>query len=330
MRSRIILHIGRNKAGSTSIQDACLASRDRLALQGIGYGLFGHLWDSDNKLPGWRTFDALADHALRFPERSWLVSNEFMSAWPTDYTREAERALRRCDVRIVAYVRRYDQWVRSAYAEDTRTGLNRQDIDIYLAHMRPRVSALPNLRDWAECFGWERMRVRSLDPADLVGADLLTDFAEAIGLNGPLAHVRPGNVAPHWIELEVIRALAGQCPEPDGTGYDRAIIRPLADLLRRIGGDPPDAPYLTADQIDGLLALYNADVETLGHHGQALTPIADRPTPRNYLPGLARIPDDIMMAFFEAAAAADFASALPEAAHAAARLAIDRRRDGAR
>jgi hypothetical protein len=322
-RPRIVLHIGRNKVGSTTIQEACFASRGRLAEKGFGYGLIGHLWQSRDELPGWMTFDALADHADSSSDICWIVSNEFMSAWPIEFTREAHRALNRFDVTVLAYVRRYDHWVRSAYAEDTKAGVNRRDIDAYLDHMRPMLSVLPNLEGWAKCFGWEHMRVRSLDPVDLAGGDLIADFSHAIGLDRPLDPVRNSNVAPHWIELELIRAVANLHVEGEREGRNSDVVGPLVTLLRSAMTSEPDIPYLTTDQSSGLLAIYNADIDVLRRHGQSVTPVAALPLPRTFLPALAQAPKGLVRAFFDAAAEPDFVSRYPLSSRTAADLASD-------
>jgi hypothetical protein len=118
-----------------------------------------------------------------------------MSAWTDEFTREAGRALSDCDVKVIAYLRRYDEWARSAYAEDTRRGMNRRSIDEYIEYLWPRISAMPNLSCWAECFGWDRLRVRSVHPADLIGTNLLTDFAQTIGAPMGLAPIPERNTA---------------------------------------------------------------------------------------------------------------------------------------
>lgn len=319
-RPRVLLHIGRNKAGSTTIQHACAHGGAVLAAHGIGYGMFGHLWNSTPDLPGWLTFDQLAAHAAGHPDRTWLVSNEFMSAWPADWTREAGRALAGCEVTVIAYLRRYDEWIRSAYAEDTRCGMNGRSIDAYIDYMQPRISAMPNLSDWAGCFGWSRLRIRSTHPDDLIGGDLLTDFSHAIGAASGLPRVADRNRAASWTELELARRITVQGSDEERSESDPSALLALAELMRALDPDPAPVEYLSPEMRAGLQALYRADADVLRSLGQTIT-APDEPAPdRPFEPGFERIPADLRNRFFAAARDPAFAEVHPEAAHAARRM----------
>ena len=317
-RPRIVLHVGRNKAGSTTIQHYCLQARDRLAARGIDYLLFGHLWNSVPGVPGFMTFGELVAHATARPDHVHLVSNEFMSAWPDEYTRDARASLAGCDVRILFYVRPYAPWLQSAYAEMTRKGKSRIDIDAFLDRQLPLVSALPNLRCWADCFGWENMHVRSLDPADLHRGNLLADFAHAIGADAPDA-VAPQNSSPHWLELELIRALTEKESEEEWGGAAREEVMPLAEIMREAAAAVPQTPYLTLGQRDALTRLFNEDVAAIRREsGIVLSPAPAASGPeRSFVPSLDHIPAAAADRFFAMAAAPQFAERFPAAARRA-------------
>src|SRR5579859_7868096 len=183
---RIYLHIGRNKAGSTSLQDFFLARRETLAAAGLRYCLFGHLKDSVPGVLGFQTQFELAADARAGTERAYLVSNEFMFGWPLEYTASMASGLAGLDVRIIAYIRPYGAWICSAYADAVKNGENSRDFDRYLDWMAPRISAGPYLEGWGEAFGWDRVRIRSLDPGDLAGGDLIGDCLTALGLDPAL------------------------------------------------------------------------------------------------------------------------------------------------
>lgn len=272
-------------------------------------------------MPGWATFDALAAHAQAHPETTWLVSNEFMSAWPDAFTQEAARALSGCDVFIVAYIRRYDQWIRSAYAEETRAGMNCRDIDHYVDHMRSGISALSNLQGWASRFGWERLRVRSLHPADLVGGDLLADFGHAIGLGEFLTPTVSHNVSPGWMELELIRRLTQCNAAQEWGGADPEAVLPLAALIGAIQDIPSDTAYLSENQLDDLQQDFNRDANILRSRGQLVSPVTDAEKPRTFVPAFEQIPAKVREVFFARARTQDFTVQHPVAAQAAARLA---------
>ncbi len=321
---RIYLHIGRNKAGSTSLQDFFLAERERLAAAGLRYCLFGHLHDSVPGVLGFPNQLALADHVRTAPERTYLVSNEFMFGWPLDYTDSMATWLAEFDVRIIAYIRPYGAWIRSAYADAVKNGENSRDFDRYLDWMRSRISAWPYLQGWGEAFGWDRIRIRSLDPRDLAGGELLGDCLTALGLDPALATgARRSNQAPDWPVVEMLRQLIPRDDEAGWRPEDRRIADPLRGLMTDCLAETPVPPieYLTAAQAQSLVELYNRDLDRLAERtGVALQP--ERPTGRDRgaAPDFQQIPADLRARWAARAAVPAFVRDHPEAAAAAVRL----------
>jgi hypothetical protein len=319
----VILHIGRNKAGSTSIQDFCLEHRAELLRQGVDYVLFGHVADSQPGAPGFAGFGELADYIRGDPGPRRLVSNEFMFGWPDAFTDSAAADLAGLDVQVLAYLRPYDDWLVSAYAEETRRGMNMRDIDAYADWLAPRISAWPHLRKWGECFGWDRLQIRVFSRRTLLGGDLLSDFFEAAALQ-PIPHaMRARNVSPHWIELELMRSLAERNGETEWSGVSPAVAVPLADALRPLLGRAPPAAYLTLAQRRRLVELYNQDLARIAEAGGPRLPAAPPPAgeERAFVPALDQAPRDLLAAFFEQVGATSFAQAHPEAARRARALA---------
>jgi len=322
MAPRIHLHIGRNKAGSTSLQDFFLAQRAALADSGLCYCLFGHLWDSVPGVPGFRTQFDLADHARAGAERAYLVSNEFMFGWPLEYTHSMAAGLAGFDVRIIAYIRPYGGWICSAYADAVKNGENSRDFDRYLDWMMPRISAWPYLQGWGEAFGWDRIRIRSLDPRDLTGGDLIGDCLGALGLDpAPARGARRSNQAPDWPVVEMLRRLITRDDEAGWQPEARRIADPLRALMETCLAETPVAPiaYLTAAHSAYLADLYNRDLDRLAEHtGVALQP--DHPTARERgaVPDFLQIPEGLRSRWIAGAAAPEFRRDHPEAAAVAA------------
>jgi hypothetical protein len=321
---RIYLHIGRNKAGSTSLQDFFLDRREALAAAGLRYCLFGHLKDSVPGVLGFATQFDLADHARTGAERAYLVSNEFLFGWPREYTDSMVDGLAGFDVRVIAYIRPYGAWVRSAYAEDVKWGLNRRDFDQYLDVLAPRISAWPYLEGWGEALGWDRLRVRSTDPQDLTGGDLIGDCLTALSLDPDLASgAKRSNRAPDWPVLEMLRALI---ETDDETGWDavghraaRSLQALLEDCLTE--SEPPATEYLTVEQARWLADLYNGDLDHLARRtGVTLRREQPSGSGRAALPCFELIPDSVRRRWAERAATPEFHRAHPEAAAAVERL----------
>ena len=322
-RPRIVLHIGRNKAGSTTIQDACLGERPALSAQGVDYVLFGHLAASREDTPGFPTFETLRAHAIAHAGRTLLVSNEFMFGWPDAFTEAAAGVLRDCDVQILAYVRRYDDWIVSAYAEETRKGMNLRDIDAYVDWMGPRISAWPYLSKWAEGFGWDALRVRPLDARALRGGELMSDFAEALGVAPFQGSPRPSNPSPHWLELELVRRLAERNGDTEWSGVGHAEAEPLLAELRPLLDGVESASYLRRQTRSRLLALYAADLARIAEAaGDVLAAPAPAEGPEAArAPCFEHAPAALLDAFFARTTDAGFGARHPEASARAARMA---------
>jgi len=324
MGPRIHLHIGRNKAGSTSLQDFFLAQREALAASGLRYCLFGHLWDSVPGVPGFKTQFDLADHARAGAERAYLVSNEFMFGWPLEYTHSMAAGLAGFDVRIIAYIRPYGSWICSAYADAVKNGENSRDFDRYLDWMLPRISAWPYLQGWGESFGWDRIRIRSLDPRDLAGGELIGDCLAALGLDpAPARCARRSNQAPDWPVVEMLRRLITRDDEAGWTPEARHIADPLRVLMEACLAETPVSPigYLTTAQSAQLADLYNHDLDLLAEHtGVALQPDHPGGRPRIAIPDFTQIPEDLRTRWTARATTPAFRHDHPAAAAAAAEI----------
>ena len=319
----VFLHIGRNKVGSTTLQDFFLAHRVALDAGGVRYALFGHLKDSVPGVVGFGHQDELAAYVRAHPDRTILVSNEFLFGWPREYTEGMISGLRGLDVRVIAYIRPYDAWLASSYAQDVRNGESRRDFDQYLDWVRPRLSAWPYLEAWGEGLGWDRVRVRSIDGKVMGWTDLVPDCLGAIGLDPALGtKARPSNQAPHWATIELLRTLIDRDLEEawDTAGLARA--QPLRELFEAcLAARPepvPKAQYLTPGQANELIALYNRDIAEIGRRtGFALAPQLPSHLPaRLRLPAFDQVPIDILRDFRARATAPDFVRNYPQAAAA--------------
>ncbi|WP_158915215.1 class I SAM-dependent methyltransferase [Caulobacter sp. S45] len=261
----IYLHIGRNKAGSTTLQNAFTDGHLELREAGVHYVNFGHLAHSDPRIEGFATAPCLAAH-VRKTQETVLVSNEFMSAWDDAYTWAVAEALAGLEVRVLVYLRDYTQWLPSLYAEAVKTGSETRDFDVYADAMTPRVSAWPMLETWAAAFGWSNLRVRALDTRSLEGGDILSDALHALGVpaewRGRFGS-RQSNASPGWIALEMIRAARRSIGQEAWDGYAPAVVR-LAELLPSSPTPAqPEAGYLEPERARRLADAYDLDLTNI-------------------------------------------------------------------
>ena len=324
-RPRIILHVGRSKAGSTTIQDFCRAARQELAAHGVDYVMFGHLKDAEPGIPGFGNFEELAAFTATNPGRTVLVSNEFMFAWPIEFSRSGAAALTGYDVKIVIYLRPYDSWVQSAYTEETRHGRNVRAIDGFMDGYPLRTSAWGYLEGWGESFGWDRLHLGSLAPGGLEGDDLMIDFAHALGVPPASVPVPRRNTAPSQAVLELARRLAAGNSEVDWYRVDRAEADPLIAVMAEVSAGGPQTPYSTLAQRRELIDLYNADLGRIVRHGGPRLPPAPPPTgaEREFEPSFERIAPQTLDAFFATTLSPAFGERHPAAASRARELAAE-------
>ena len=280
-RAELYLHIGRNKAGSTTLQNHWLGHLEALRRSGVEYALFSQPSPPGGGVPSLPSHLELiafvqAQAPIHHgPRASVLISNEGICCFLDPFGQGMARDLAASvDLDVLFYMRPYRTWVVSSYGFDMRIGLTGADFDRYLETLWPTVSVWPVLATWGEAIGWDRMRVRSLDPRDLVGGDLRRDGDAAIGVSLPIEETAShDNGSTSWITVELMRALVGA--EVDGNGRHPDLT--LEDILRTgdvidhyvltglqaLGETSGRRDYLTAAQSRALTDLYNRDLDRL-------------------------------------------------------------------
>jgi hypothetical protein len=317
---RLFLHIGRNKAGSTTLQDYFAANTELLASHGIGYGLYSHACGSVPGLPNLPSHHDIIRHCRANPGQALLISNEIISSFWPHMIDELARDLAALDTKILLYVRPYRDWIRSSYAFDVRIGINGRNIDAYQQYIAPRTSFWPCLEALARRFDWDRIRVRSTVRQDLIDGDLVADALSAIGIAPPAptaAHAFR-NAMPGWMTTEAKRLIIGKDESPGWTPASLKLAATAGVLVNEAvaacGLGDLDAVYLAPAQAEHLAEWYNRDLERLrAASGTVLTPDnASGAPPRPFVPAAAHIPQPVLRHVVNRAADADIATAHPE------------------
>lgn len=206
-----ILHLGVMKTGTTSIQHAFNVRRDTLLAHGVCYprspGAQAHylfpaslaptfanhpgltpLWLGMDPLlcmdNFWAAFGAEMA-ALPDTVHQIIISSETFSTLlqtPDQVAAVAARLAPWCTrVRVIVYIRRQDQFRASLYSQLLREGLA---VHPELPIDRPAADYyLPMLTRWASVFGQSAITPRIYDRAELVGGDVVTDFATLCGID---------------------------------------------------------------------------------------------------------------------------------------------------
>jgi len=272
MTSRLILHLGLNKTGTTSIQrsfqsldepglrylDAGAPNHSRLMIN-YGRHLSGQplepLAERDVPLAPEVGLQTLLD-ALDDPKPGTLViSAEFLSAprlshaSPADMVADFRRRVE--DVRALVYVREPISYMRSVLQQGIkRNGKLRMDPAYYYPRFRTR------LAPWEEALGRDAISYAIFDRANFAGGDLLTDFANRIGARAVPERVEanPSLSAEAFALFYALRKFRETEGPTDVSDAD--MRRALADLMRVKGRDFEFAP----DGCREVIAAHAADL----------------------------------------------------------------------
>jgi len=260
---RIVVHIGTEKTGSTSIQAFCRQNRRALLRRGLLYPARpGPDWHSSlivasrapRPRPGAgrgrdivdeparaayaaRVQAMLGREIARHRPAQVLLSNEVLAPRLADAASlrrlQALLAPLADEVRILVYLRRQEDFLAGLYSTAVKNGAARTLEEIIAASDLDYDAMLAR---WAQVFGREALIVRRYGGP---GFDILADFAEAVGL-GPIAGLaRPARMNPSLdgATLELLRRM-----DPH-LGADRARRRRLVRLLERVSeGGPSGLP----------------------------------------------------------------------------------------
>jgi hypothetical protein len=307
----LFLHIGCGKAGSTTIQQSLLESQDILAQHDIvlpeiskahggncaplAMALHSKVKDRDRTLEQFENLFALP------LSRKIVISSEFLLGLSSSAIADFRQLIGKRDIQVIVYIREYSNWFQSLYGQASRTGKNLTNFDLFFARRWTECSVTRYLSRWADVFGWNSIRVRSLDPQCLTGGTLLADFSSILGVT--LRPIENKNLARHWIEIEFLRELYRANPKLRTLG-SKHDINYAANHLRRLLADMHVEPaqYLTLRQWKLLQDLYRQDVAVIQREVSTNIPgpseviLSERP----YLPTLLRAPEDLCERFSRA------------------------------
>lgn len=324
----LYLHIGFHKAGSSTLQAFLKANGARLADGGILYAEVGREehHDAHHRLAA-ALRPARADSEQT--AKLWGEVRELALAGAGDVVISSEgldsvdaaplgRLLEDVPVKVVAYLRELPGRMVSIYNQATKNGNSTLDFDRFFARelRRPRTPSAPRLKAYAELFGRENVRVRSLEEAVLDGGELIADFLAALGVGAEavsrlrLQSVAAENRSAGWRTVEVLRALNADNDWLDPAEAEVEADNPasvLGALMRaaqaaeaRLGWTERGF-YLSAEQIERGVAAHNADVaevEALGLDARLTRVAAGDYRPREFLPDVSLLSAEETSAFY--------------------------------
>lgn len=315
----LVLHIGRHKCGSSSIQYFMSSNADKLGELGVLYPEIGRGRNAHHTIAircrsgSFDDIDAVTALSAANPGKTVVLSSEGLGLLRQAQIEELQRRTSRQPVMIVLYTRDAAGWVPSAYNERTKKAMNLLDFDEFFVRRYSTGGAklLSRLEPWARCFGWENIRVRSLDKRSLSGGSLIDDFLSILGFslvtfggaNAP--GLQPQNMSYGWKVLEVLRAQFGQLALYEenfelyrGHSYIRLktakrLRKTVTKVMAELNIDTQRTQYISAQQWNECNEIYGREVEELNAKliGTKLPmPDAQKVTERPFLPTISEIP----------------------------------------
>ena len=250
-----------------------------------------------------------ADHADEYV----VVSSEGLCLIRDSEIAELGARTAHLPVRVVVYIRDLAGFISSLYNELTRKGINLSNFDEFFIRdsLDSLLRILNGIEAWAGIFGWENIRVRSLDKRSLTGGTLIDDFLSVFGLSlvdfggAAAAGLEPQNLSLGWKVLEVLRAQFSEIdrhPENRETRRGRTHIkRHIASALRdsvvevmtQLDLSSQRTQYISARQWSECNEVYGREVERLNQ--RLVGPKIPLPEPqliaeRPFLPTIQQIP----------------------------------------
>lgn len=233
----LFIHIGPMKTGTSTIQRFLVDNVEALAKQGIIYPRVGRSARSAHHNfahelrsavyfnPALGGLDQLFAVMRETPGKQFVISSEMLASLPVQRINFLKERLSGIDIRIISYTRSPASLIRSHYTQASKLGRHIDDFDVYFDRAIAKSIGSVRLRPerWATVFGWEALRVRSLEQLRSDGTDLLEDFLSALGLPADAIRVMQQperrNESPGWRTVELLRSL-----------YRRSNLTPAVDV----------------------------------------------------------------------------------------------------
>ncbi len=224
-RPGLILHIGTEKTGTTTIQEFLHLNRNLLADKGIYFpksiGMRNH-----RQLASWCLSENKIDQFLRMNQ---LIETKQREEWRKDLMNKFENELSSlnpqttqviissehfssllnqpdemeilrhflhkwfANIKVVLYLRRQDSLTVSTYSTVCRAGIVSGNILPNPSKLRPFVNYQNLLNKWSSFFGEENIHPALFEKTMLYNNDLLSDFIHRCGLPANLNFVIPEN-----------------------------------------------------------------------------------------------------------------------------------------
>lgn len=194
----LLIHIGSPKTGTTAIQGFLKVNAGALAGQSVCYLRAGRTNIAHNSMvkPMMKgqaddIFAAIKDEMESTPADVHILSSEVFFQAAAAGPLAAGLAGIETEFRIIAYVRRPDQFAEAMYKQKVKNGRIAPDPAAFLQTFGPNLRYRPVLDAFAAAFGASALRVRPFDRRHFPGGDVVSDFLDVAGVTDTQDMARP-------------------------------------------------------------------------------------------------------------------------------------------
>lgn len=187
----IILHVGTQKTGSSSIQHFLRDNQHELKLQNVNFVSASRPWIDHNtvarELRNWEGSTPLLDAVLTevqdAEQSTHIISGEmlFHKDVPGRFSQRL-RDFSSVDVKVIVYLRRPDHLMESLYKQRVKTGAIKPNPTVYLEQNLWECDYRGVLGEFANEFGEGSIIARPYSRRLLKNGDVVDDFVDIIGV----------------------------------------------------------------------------------------------------------------------------------------------------
>ncbi len=189
--TRLFLHVGTPKTGTTAIQGFLNANTQLLDEAAVNFvaaakgpsahnflAVRGRQPDMAQKL-----LQDIEGEVLSKPAHRHVISGEMLFApgWPRLYARHWSPELIR-DTKVVIYLRRQDKYLEALYKQHLKVGRFFGSPQEYREKQSHRLHYLPTIEAYAQAFGEENVIITPYERNQFPDGDVVQHFAQTIGI----------------------------------------------------------------------------------------------------------------------------------------------------
>lgn len=243
---RLIIHIGSQKTGSTSIQTFLTQNPEKLRAAGLCYVKAGRGPASHNRIAVkymTTNFPAIMEKLVAevrsAPEMTHIVSSEML------FTPRLARSLAEhlpsdliADTRIIGYIRRQDKFLEAMFKQVVKTGRFTGSPAEYMTKRDAALNYSKVLDAYAAEFGPHNIDIIPYEPARFAMKNVILDIARRLGLTG----ISPDDLPQSFSNITLSREIS----EILGL-IARSTDINIAELIRVIIRNRPEGAFHSGD-----------------------------------------------------------------------------------